>query len=75
MLALSLAAKVADHSTINDLGITRFLHVGAEGNLPTTYSGALLAFASVLLFMIGFVKSAGSAPFAKHWLGLGVMFT
>lgn len=75
MLALSLAAKVADNSTINDLGITRFLDVNDEGNLPTTYRGALLAFAAVLLYVIGFVKSAGSAPFSKQWLGLGLMFS
>ena len=75
LLALSLATRLANISAIEALGITRFLDVNGEGNLPATFSGALLAFAAVLLYVIGFTKRAGSTPFSKHWLGLGVMFT
>ena len=57
------------------MGIARFLSVRGEGTLPATFSGGLLLFAAVLLYVIGFTKRAGSTRFSKHWLGLAVMFT
>ncbi len=75
ILAASFGARGTDSSALRDLGIVQFLDVDKEGNLPTAFSGALLALAASLLYLIGFLNRVDSEPFSKQWLWLGLMFS
>jgi hypothetical protein len=46
-----------------------------ESNIPAWFNSGLLLLAGVLLLLIGGQRRKAAAPFARHWTGLGVIFT
>jgi len=50
------------------------LYVDDEGNIPTWLSSLTLALCGQLLLFIGYQKYQQKADFAKHWIGLGLLF-
>ncbi len=75
LLLLSAVVRFSSVPVFDALGLKRFLNVNAEGNLPTTFSGALLLTAAGLLFIATAVRPSQSTRFQRHWLGLGIIFT
>jgi hypothetical protein len=55
-------------------GLVRLFDVNEENNIPSWYSSISLLFCSVLLGVIATVKSQRRDRFARHWLGLAVLF-
>ncbi len=53
--------------------MTRF-DLGHEPSLPAWFSSMVLLLNSAMLVLIGRAKSAAAAPFAMHWLALGLIF-
>ncbi len=48
--------------------------VNAEETIPTWYATILLFAAAALLFFIAAVTRRNKEPYARHWLGLGIIF-
>ena len=48
--------------------------LGEEANIPTYFSGLLLLSASILLWIIAYIKRDNSSPFYRHWFGLSLVF-
>jgi hypothetical protein len=55
-------------------GYAAFFGVSAEGKLPTFYSGVTLLMAAVLLAAIATHEHANRGRFARHWIGLSLIF-
>lgn len=46
-----------------------------EGNLPSLYSSLAIFFSAILLWIIARHASRNGMAFARHWIGLAVIFT
>lgn len=55
-------------------GIVRLFDVNEENNIPSWYSSISLLFCSILLGIISTIKAQRRDRFARHWLGLAVLF-
>jgi hypothetical protein len=56
------------------MGLLERLDLDRENNIPTWFSSALLATASVLLFFIARAKAELREPHVRYWLGLALVF-
>ena len=64
---------VADDASIRVM-LLDLLSVNLEDSIPTWYSIILLFVATLLLFIIAYSRHQASNRYARHWLGLGVLF-
>lgn len=85
LVALYLAAQslINEYILENVLGNARgelssalldLFSVNAEETIPTWYATLLLFTAAGLLFLIAALKKKKEQPYARHWLGLAVIF-
>lgn len=56
-------------------GFVHLLDFDYEGNLPSIYSSLAIFFCAILLWIISRNTSRNCGKFAKHWVGLAVIFT
>jgi hypothetical protein len=55
--------------------VTRSLFdVDAEANVAAWFSSAILLLAALLLTAVGLAKRLAREPYARHWIGLGLVF-
>lgn len=60
------------HGTV--FGLVRMFNLGAERNIPTYFSAALLLLSAFLLLLISWACRHSRSPFSRHWLVLGTVF-
>jgi hypothetical protein len=56
------------------LGFVPLFDLNKEGNIPALYSTLLLLLASVLLLTVGLHERGAGHRYARHWLGLALIF-
>lgn len=56
------------------LALLDLFSVNAEETIPTWYATLLLFTAAILLFFIAALKRKKAQPYARHWLGLSLIF-
>lgn len=56
------------------LGFVEMFRMQSERNVPTFFSGMLLAWAGCLLVFIGWATAKAGARYRWHWVVLGLMF-
>lgn len=79
LAAQSIAGRYIENAVGADasglfLDLVRIVNVNRESNIPAWYASALLLGAAGLLGLIATVKRARHEPFARHWLGLTLIF-
>lgn len=45
-----------------------------EANIPTYFSGLLLLFSSIILWVISYIERENNSSFYQHWFGLSLVF-
>ncbi len=71
-----LATRIADLALgLGSLhGLGPMFNMAFEGNVPTYFTSLTMVCCATLLIAIGLATRARHAPYALHWIGLGVIF-
>lgn len=56
------------------LNVIRLLNFGGEANVPTWFAVLLLFMSAQLLGLIGLITRRGGERWARHWIGLSIIF-
>ena len=62
------------HTSLDIFTIFRVFDFDEEANIPTLFNTALFAAASLLALLIGAHGRGERAPYARHWILLGIVF-
>jgi hypothetical protein len=57
------------------MGLSSFVDLWSENNLPTFYSSMSLLFCGLLLYLISLSEQQSGGKFVLYWLGLAAIFT
>jgi hypothetical protein len=74
--SVSTAGRVIEYLLGHEdtTGLVRLFHAAEEGNIPTWFSSFLLLFSAVLLALIAKERFIQKDSYARHWVGLSIIF-